>query len=154
MRRTIPFAALLMLIVAWPLAAQTPSAPPHAWLFGAWIGGMYPPPVTLGAQECYAQPTVIFTRDVALRAVMTDSAFVQRMIETVRATGTGFEFRFAQSAPTAEPGGMLVRQPTPPTLGFGCRDPDALTVQRRGENEISFPNCTDFPYPLIRCAAR
>jgi hypothetical protein len=27
-------------------------------------------------------------------------------------------------------------------------------VQRRGENEISFPGCPEFPYPLVRCPAR
>ena len=165
MRRVIPFAALLMLTTAWPAAAQAPAAqspaaqspagPPHAWLFGAWIGGIFPPPVTLSPQECFAQPTVIFTRDVVMRAVLTDPAYVQRLIETGRATGNGFEFRFAPASPaTAEPGGMLLRQPTSPGLGFGCRDPDSLTVQRRGESEISFPNCADFPYPLIRCVPR
>ena len=29
---------------------------------------MFPPPVTLSAQECLAQPMVIFTRDVVMRA--------------------------------------------------------------------------------------
>jgi hypothetical protein len=27
-------------------------------------------------------------------------------------------------------------------------------VQRRSDNEISFPGCTDFPYPLVRCPGR
>ena len=39
-------------------------------------------------------------------------------------------------------------------VGFGCEDPDLLHVQRRGENEISFPGCPEFPYPLVRCPAR
>jgi len=39
-------------------------------------------------------------------------------------------------------------------VGFGCPSPDVLHVQRRGENEISFPGCNDFPYPLVRCSAR
>lgn len=154
MRRIIALAALLMLFIGAPLAAQAPAVPPHAWLFGAWIGGMFPPPVTLSPQECYAQPTVIFTRDVVMRSVMTDVTYVQRAVETVRATGTGFEFRFSAPEARAEAGGMLMRQPTAPGLGFGCGDSDTLVVQRRGENEISFPGCSDFPYPLIRCAPR
>jgi hypothetical protein len=27
-------------------------------------------------------------------------------------------------------------------------------VHRISENQISFPHCTEFPYPLIRCQAR
>jgi hypothetical protein len=27
-------------------------------------------------------------------------------------------------------------------------------VKREGENQISFPHCSDFPYPLIRCSTR
>jgi hypothetical protein len=38
--------------------------------------------------------------------------------------------------------------------GFGCTTPNELHVLRQGENQISFPHCTDFPYPLIRCPAR
>jgi len=152
MRRTIALLALLIPVGIGPVTAETPAGPPHAWLSGAWIGGVVPPPVTLSPQECFAAPTVIFTRDVVMRAIMTEPSYVERLIETVRATANGFEFRFAPPMPRAEPGGMLVRQPTPPGLGFSCRDPDTLVVQRRGENEISFPGCSDFPYPLIRCA--
>jgi hypothetical protein len=39
-------------------------------------------------------------------------------------------------------------------VGFGCISPDVLRVQRRTENEITFPDCKDFPYPLVRCPAR
>ncbi|MGA3397765.1 MAG: hypothetical protein ABSC95_00990 [Acetobacteraceae bacterium] len=143
MRRIAIIAAVLTLALASPLTAQAPApaGPPHAWLFGAWIGGIFPAPVTLNAQECLAQPMVIFTRDVVMRAVMTSPAYAQRLIDTARATGNGFEVRLlsAAAAPTAEP-------------GFGCPDPNVLPVQRRGENEITFPGCTEFPFPLIRCA--
>lgn len=146
MRRIATVAIVLTLALTSPLTAQAPApaGPPHAWLFGAWIGGMFPPPVTLSAQECLAQPMVIFTRDVVMRAVMTSPAYVQRLIDTARATATGFEVR------------LLPATPAPPEpaseQAFGCADPNLLPVQRRGENEIAFPGCTDFPYPLIRCA--
>lgn len=146
MRRTAFVAVVSMLALTRALSAQAqaPAGPPHAWLFGAWIGGMFPPPVTLNAQECLAQPMVIFTRDVVMRAVIASPAYVQRQIDTARATGNGFEVR------------LLPATPAPPepasAYGFGCPDPNVLPVQRRGENEISFPGCTDFPFPLIRCA--
>ncbi len=146
MRRTATIAIVLMLALTNPLAAQAqaPAGPPHAWLFGAWIGGMFPPPVTLSAQECLAQPMVIFTRDVVMRAVMTSPAYAQRLIDTARATSGGYEIR------------LLPATPAPPEpaaeLGFGCPDPNVLPVQRRGDNEIAFPGCTAFPFPLIRCA--
>jgi hypothetical protein len=150
MRRTTLLAIALLLGLTGPLTAQTPApargqapppaGPPHAWLFGAWVGGIFPPPVTLSAQECLAQPMVIFTRDTVMRAVMTSPAYGQRLIDTARATAAGFELRLVpSSAPAAD-------------TGFGCPDPNVLPVQRRGENEITFPGCTDFPFPLIRCA--
>lgn len=140
MRRTVPVVIALLLALTSPVTAQAPElvGPPHASLFGGWIGGMFPPPVTLSAQECLAQPMVIFTRDVVMRAVMTSPAYVERLIDTVRATDKGFEVRLLPS--------------TAAQSGFGCADPNVLPVQRRGENEIAFPGCTDFPYPLIRCA--
>jgi hypothetical protein len=146
MRRTAVVAVVLTLALTSPLTAQAPApkGPPHAWLFGVWIGGLFPAPVTLSAQECLAQPMVIFTRDVVMRAVMTSPAYVQRQIDTARATDSGFEVRLVPATPTPQ---------TPAAqLGFGCAEPDVLPVQRRGENEIAFPGCTDFPFPLIRCA--
>ena len=129
--------------------------PPHAWLFGAWTGGLFPPPSTLSAQECLAMPVVIFTKDLVLRAVITDQFFTQHLVETARVTPDGVEFRFsqppgaAQSGPFGLPSGAAANQ-----SGFGCASSDLLTVRRRTENEISFPGCTDFPYPLVRCPAR
>lgn len=146
MRRVAAATLAMMLALTSPIAAQAPAPPPHAWLFGAWIGGIFPPPVTLGAQECLAQPMVIFTRDVVMRAVMTSPTMVQRLVDTARATSTGFEIRLVPATPVP---------PDPASAqGFGCPNPNVLPVQRRGDNEITFPGCTDFPYPLIRCGTR
>ncbi|HUB15625.1 MAG TPA: hypothetical protein VMB34_27005 [Acetobacteraceae bacterium] len=139
MRRPAAAFVALLLAVTTPLMAQNPGAPIHSSLFGAWVGGIIPPPVTLSAQECLAQPMVIFTRDSVMRALMNSTAYAQRAIDTVRATATGFEIRLD---PPTVPG-----QP-----GFGCANQDILPVQRRGDNEIVFVGCSAFPYPLIRCA--
>lgn len=152
MRRIASIAAVFVLLVACPVAAQAPQAPVHAWLFGAWIGGAFPPPVTLNPQECLSEPTVIITRDVVMHLTMTSPAYVQRLVQTVRATGDGFVFRFNGQPPSAQEGGMLVQAPTPPGMGFGCASADTLTVKRQGDNQISFPGCSAYPYPLIRCA--
>ena len=148
---------LLLAALSLPASAaaqQQQPAPPHAWLFGAWTGGLFPPPVTLSAQECLAQPAVIFTRDVVMRAVITDPEYQQRLVETVRATGNGAEFRLVRS-PTQQSSASAfgLRQLGTDDAGFGCADPDGLIVQRRSTNEIVFPNCPDFPYPLVRCPA-
>ena len=44
MRRTVTLAAVLTLALTSPLTAQAPTqaGPPHAWLFGAWVGGIFP----------------------------------------------------------------------------------------------------------------
>ena len=137
-----------------PARAQG-NLPPHSWLFGAWIGGMFPPPSTLSAQECLAMPVVIFTRDIVMRAVITDELYAQRLVETARVTPEGVEFRLTRPV-AAAPAGPFSLSPSGGTndVGFGCISPDILRVQRRTENEISFPGCTDFPYPLVRCPAR
>ena len=140
---------------ALPAWSQTSQLPPHAWLFGAWIGGLYPPPVTLGAEECLAQPVVIFTRDLVLRATITDLTYTQRTVETARATATGAEFRFMAPVQPPTTGGTLFGPPgAAPVVGFGCETANELHVLRHGENQISFPHCSDFPYPLIRCPGR
>jgi hypothetical protein len=149
------------LIVTMALAALSTAParaqgnlPPHAWLFGAWIGGIFPPPSTLSAQECLAMPVVIFTRDIVMRAVITDQIYTQRLVETARVTAEGVEFRLTRPPAVASgpfslsPGGGIN------DVGFGCISPDILRVQRHTENEISFPGCTDFPYPLVRCPGR
>lgn len=151
------FAASVVVPVAAPpgLApsgrAWAQGQPPHAWLFGTWTGGLFPAPSGLSAQTC--QPVAIFTRDVVMRATLLDPNPVQRVIETVRATPAGTEFRFVAVPPAPASGGLLDLA-APPTTGFGCADPDALVVQRRGANEIAFPGCADFPNPLVRCPER
>lgn len=158
MRRIV--VCLIILLLASPGAtptarAQQPPAP-HAWLYGTWTGGLFPVPSGLTAAMCLAQPVVVFTRDVVLRATLIDMEFQQRVIETARSNPAGTEFRFAPSVnPLATLGsGLLGRAAPPPAVGFGCETPDVLHVQRRGENEIAFPGCSDFPEPLIRCPAR
>jgi hypothetical protein len=139
-----------------PAQAGTQTALPHAWLFGSWVGGLFPPPVSLSGQECLASPTVIFTRDAVLRASPTDVTYNQSLVETVRAVSGGFEFRLAQPAQSAASTGAFGMAPDPAgtNAGFGCTDPSLLRVQRRGEDMISFPNCPEFPYPLVRCPSR
>jgi len=137
--RRLAVAAALLLVLTTPLMAQRPDAPIDASLFGEWVGGIFPPPVTLSARECLSQPMVIFTRDSVLHAIMTSTGYEQRAIESVRATPTGFVI---QLYPDRNPG----------LVGFGCPNPDVLPVQRRGNDEIAFPDCSALPFPLIRCA--
>jgi len=154
MRRLVAvLPALLLLLTPAPPHAQTTAAPPHAWLFGAWTGGLFPAPSLLTAQECLAQPTVIFTRDLVMRTTLTDVAYVQRVVESARATSSGTDFRFTGS-PAPDAGSSLLGLNQGPLPGFGCASPDDLRVERRGPNEISFPGCADFPYPLVRCPGR
>ena len=154
MRRVTHLIAILCLtLFSLPAYAQN-NLPPHSWLFGAWIGGFFPPPSTLSAQECLAQPVVIFTRDVVMRAVITDVQYVQRQVETVRATPEGAEFRLTPPVTQASANPFGPPPPAASEMGFGCISPDILRVQRRSANEISFPGCSDFPYPLVRCPER
>lgn len=144
----------VLLSLALLLAAPAPSAfsqgqPPHAWLFGTWTGGLFPPPSTMSTQACFSQPTVIFTRDLVMRATLTDQSLVQRVIESARAVPGGSEFRFASGAAVAT--SRIFGGGDTQMVGFGCPTPDDLVVQKRGENEIAFPGCADFPYPLVRC---
>jgi hypothetical protein len=155
MRTTIlRLLAALLCVAALPVRAQMP-LPPHAWLFGTWVGGLYPPPVTLTAQECLAQPVVIFTRDLVMRATLITDNMVQRRIDTARATTNGVEFRFLSPIqPANESAQLFGPQTRPEDIGFGCENPDVLHVQRITDNEIKFPRCAEFPYPLIRCPSR
>ena len=66
----------------------------------------------------------------------------------------GVAFRLVDNGPDAGTGLLGMPAGGAPVVGFGCENADLLHVQRRGENEISFPNCGDFPYPLVRCPAR
>jgi hypothetical protein len=136
-------------------AATAPSGPPHGWLFGVWTGGLYPPPTKPGAQICLGQPSVIFTRDVVLRATLTEVAYVQRLVETARTSANHTDFRLVPEAPPATGGtsplGLVLDQPN---HGFGCEDADTLHVRRLNATTITFPGCSDFPYPLVRCPTR
>jgi hypothetical protein len=153
MRRIACLIVSIALLAPLPVRAQS-SLPPHAWLFGAWVGGLYPPPSSVSPQECLAQPVVIFTRDIVMRVVITDTNYTQRLVESARATGDGVEFRFTAPVAANAPGPFGLNGGSTLDIGFGCTSPDVLRVQRRGDNEISFPGCADFPYPLVRCPGR
>jgi hypothetical protein len=157
MARTARLAVLIAASVALAPAGAPPtraqSALPQAWLFGTWTGGLFPAPTVLSAQECLAQPVVIFTRDIVMRAIITDQYYTQRLVETARVTGNGVEFRFAPSPAPAQQGPFSLSQSTGET-GFGCENPDVLHVRRISEEQITFPGCPEFPYPLVRCPAR
>jgi hypothetical protein len=154
MRRVATLLFASCLAMAPGIAGAQNQAAPHAWLFGAWTGGLFPAPSSLTAQECLAQPTVIFTRDIVMRATLTEATYVQRLIETVRRTTTGAEFRFAGSVVPQSGTDLMGLAAAGAETGFGCDSPDVLNVQRRGENEIAFPGCADYPYPLVRCPGR
>ena len=124
--------------------------PPHAFLFGSWTGGLFPVPAgALTAASCLAAPTVIFTRDVVLRATITDPVYLQRQVETVRTSPHGAEFRFISQGGGAAASSLGIEGPG--SSGFGCESADVLHVERRSENEIVLTGCTDFPNPLVRC---
>lgn len=144
------FAGLMLASTITPVVAQDASLPPHAWLFGTWTGGIFPAPTGLSSQACLSQPIVIFTRDLVLRATITEQMLTQREIETARASPQGAEFRFVASGG----GSGLLGTEAGRAVGFGCASPDELHVQRRGENEIAFPGCADFPNTLVRCHTR
>ncbi len=132
-----------------PPGVFPPGGPPHGFLFGSWTGGIYPAVDTEGP-ACFAQPTAVFTRDVVMRVSSLDVAYRQRLIETAApAPNGGVEFRLAPaSVSVPSVGGRL-----PPDSGFGCAEPDLLQVERHGPDEISFPNCAEFPSHLRRCTA-
>lgn len=139
---------LMTPLLATGAAAQQPNAP-HAWLYGSWTGGIFPAGETEGAR-CLAQPSVIITRDIVLRAGLLDPTYRQRLIETVATRPDGATFRFSPAAPPGGP--VAVRMP--PDIGFGCPGGiDTLEVQSLGPNEIAFPECREMPFPLRRCGS-
>jgi hypothetical protein len=141
--------AALVAILSPAARAQQSTGLPQAFLLGSWTGGLFPPPGALNAEQCLMQPTVIFTRDLVLRATLTDQFYIQRLVETARGTGNGLEFRFS-AAISGSAAGLSGLTETAAT-GFGCEDPDVLHVQRIGPNEVRFPGCRDFPFSLVRC---
>jgi hypothetical protein len=149
MRRLWPI--LFLVAASLPLSATAQrQVPPHAFLFGAWTGGLFPA-VDASGPACLAQPSVIFTADVVMRASLTDVAYRQRLVETVSVQGNRFEFRLLPAAPVLGALGARV----PPDAGFGCPGgANVLRVERRGEDQIVFPDCAEFVSPLLRCASR
>lgn len=132
------------------VAAPARVGPPHEWVFGTWTGGQFPPGDG-DTPACFGSPTVIFTRDVVLRATALDTVYRQRVIETVSEQPDALEFRFSPMQPVPSAFGNRM----PMDGGFGCADnPNALRVERRGPNEIVFPDCNEFPSPLKRCVSR
>jgi hypothetical protein len=150
-------AAFLLATASLTIPSLTASAqqnqPPHAWLFGTWTGGLFPVASNISAEACLATPVVIFTRDVVLRATLTETTYEQRVIETARTNPGETEFRFSPG-PASSASALLGTVGSAPPSGFGCEDPNVLHVRRRGDNEIAFPGCRDFPNPLVRCPTR
>jgi len=156
MRRSV--ACLFVLVsLAAPLGhARAQSGAPHAWLFGAWVGGLFPVAADVTPQACLGQPTVIFTRDVVMRAQLIDATYVQRVIVTARTKGGQTDIQFTPAVDTlaATSNGLLGLDPPKAAAGFGCETDDVLHVLRHGDNEIVFPGCREFPNPLVRCQGR
>ena len=119
--------------------ASRPSGPPHAWLFGTWTGGLFPVLEGMVAQDCRTQPTVAFGQDVVGHSNLTSAGMTRRVIETVRTSPAGAEFRFTPEEADAG--------------SFGCEDANVLHVARESGETITFPHCAAFPYPLQRCPA-
>ena len=146
MRRAVSTSIIVLLATtAWaqprpraPVASA--GGPPHAWLFGTWTGGLFPVLDGMLQQDCTQQPTVVFGKDAVGHATLTGGGLTTRIIETVRTSPAGAEFRFAPA--------------TDPDPGYGCDDANVLHVARGAGEEISFPHCTAFPYPLQRCGGR
>ena len=141
-RFLLPAAAGLCLAAPLPASAQTE---PHAWLYGAWSGGIAPPDLRQSRTACLAAPSVIVTRDIILHQTLLEPAYQQRLIETVRALPDGVEIRLRPAPP---------RPPGAPPAGFGCADPNVLRVKREADGSITFPGCLGFPAPLVSCLAK
>jgi hypothetical protein len=145
---------LTLLAAMLPADAQAQQGaaggPPHGWAFGVWTGGLFPAG-DLDPTTCYANATVIILRDVVMRASVLDVVYRQRLIETVGPTQTGgLQFQLVPAPPVGGAFGGRVA----PDSGFGCEGgPDSLVIERRGPNEIAFPNCREFLSPLKRCGA-
>jgi hypothetical protein len=149
------FATLLFATAAGG-PARSQSGAPHSWLFGAWTGGLFPAAAGMSPQACLGQPTVIFTRDVVLRASLTDVLFTERVVVTARTSAgqTDFEFTPALDPLASNSNGLLGLAAPKAAAGFGCENPDLLHVQRVSDTEIRFPGCREFPNTLVRCGAR
>ncbi|GAB0112703.1 hypothetical protein [Acidisoma sp. C75] len=153
MLRKKPRARMAALLAAGLLASLFPAipgraqgAPPHAWLFGTWAGGILPAPAHMTLAECTAHATFAVSQDVVMHSTLMHPAPIQNLIVSVRGTPDGTIFLLAP--PNEKP---AVIGGVPEDLGFGCPQPNVLRVVRTGPNEIRFPDCTGFPSPLVRC---
>jgi hypothetical protein len=152
LRRTaIPLLAPLLAgaflaATALPVPVQAQGVPPHAWLFGAWAGGILPAPPNMRASECEARATFVVTRDVVVHSTLTHPTAIENLIASVRGTPDGTIFALAPTDAKPETIAGITDD-----LGFGCPHADVLRVVRVGPNEIRFPDCTGFPSPLVRC---
>ena len=150
MRRRALIVTMATLASPAVLRAQNRQGPPHEWIFGVWTGGIFPPN-DADSPACFGSPTVVFTKDIVMRASLLDTPYRQRVIETVALQPNGLEFRFLPAAPT----GSAFAGRLPPDIGFGCGgNPDVLRIERRGPDEIVFTDCSDFPATLRRCTRR
>lgn len=129
-------------------APRAQGAPPHAWLFGTWAGGILPAPEHMTTAYCVAHATFEVGRDMVMHSTLTHPAPIQTLIVSVRGTPDGTIFALA---PPSEKPAMIAGVPV--DLGFGCPHPNVLRVVRVGPNTIRFPDCTGFPSPLVRCGA-
>ncbi len=147
---TALLAGLLLGVMAAPAStpARSQALPPHAWLFGAWAGGILPAPPGMSAAECDASATFIVTKDAVIHSTLTHPAAIENLIASVRGTPQGTIFVLAPSDTKPETVAGITDD-----LGFGCPEPEVLRVVRAGPNEIRFPDCADFPSPLVRCPA-
>jgi hypothetical protein len=143
---TTLFAGALLAAIALPPPASAQGVPPHAWLFGAWAGGILPAPPDMSGAECDARAAFVVTRDMVIHSTLTHPAAIENLIASVRGTPDGTIFALAPSTTKPETIAGLADD-----LGFGCPQPDVLRVVRVGRNEIRFPDCADFPSPLVRC---
>jgi len=131
-----------------PPNARAAEAPPHAWLFGAWAGGILPAPAHMSPAECQANASLAVTQDVIIHRTLTHPAAIQNLIVSVRGTPDG---TIIVLAPPKEKPELIAGVPV--DLGFGCPSDNVLRVVRVGPNEISLPGCSGFPSTLVRCGA-
>ena len=127
-----------------PAAAQ--GAPPHAWLFGMWAGGIFPASANITAKQCEQQATFVVTQDAVIHSTLTHPTAIQNLIASVRGTPNGTVFLLAPTDSKPEAIGGVTED-----LGFGCPEENVLRVVRVSANEIAFPDCKGFPSPLVRC---
>ncbi|MCB8883250.1 hypothetical protein ACELLULO517_23575 [Acidisoma cellulosilytica] len=127
-----------------PAAAQ--GAPPHAWLFGMWAGGIFPASAKMSPAECEKQATFVVTQDEVIHSTLTHQTAIENLIASVRGTPNGTVFLLAPSNTKPDDIGGVADD-----IGFGCPEDNVLRVVRVGPNQIAFPDCKGFPSPLVRC---